>query len=446
MQIDELIVPRWLIPIEPAGTVLENHAIAVHDGRIKAILPVHEARLAFEPGQETVLDTHVVTPGLVNLHTHAAMSLLRGLGDDLPLKAWLETRIWPVEQALMSYQFVLDGTRLACREMLLGGITCFNDMYFFPDAAAQAVSEMGMRASLGITIIDFPSAWASDADDYLSKGLATRDAWRDEPLLSFCLAPHAPYTVSDTSLARLVTLSEHLEIPVHIHLHETETEIAEELLRSGRRPIARIEALGLVGPQLIAVHCVHLDADEIELFARHGVTIAHCPTSNLKLGSGIAPIARCLKAGVRVGLGTDGAASNNRLDMLAELRLAALLAKGSSGRADVFTAHEVLRAATLNGAIGLGLDERIGSLEIDKEADIVAFDLGSFECQPCFDPASHLVFVADRTHVSDVWIRGKTVVRKRQFVGPAASQGGAEGASAVSLWQNRMELRFASLR
>jgi 5-methylthioadenosine/S-adenosylhomocysteine deaminase len=446
MQVDELILPRWIIPIEPQGLVLEDHALAIQDGRIEALLPTAEARLRYRPLKETVLATHVLTPGLVNVHTHAAMTLLRGIGDDLPLHTWLRERIWPIEQALLSREFVLDGTRLACLEMMQGGVTCFSDMYFFPDAAAQAALELGMRACLGITVIDFPTAWASDADDYLQRGLAVRDARRDDPLLSFCLAPHAPYTVGDATLAQMATLSEQLNIPVHIHLHETETEISQEIARSGQRPIERLLSLGLVGPQLLAVHCVHLLPTEVELFAECGVSLAHCPSSNLKLGSGIAPIARCLDAGVRIGLGTDGAASNNRLDMMTEMRLAALLAKGASARPEVFGAHEVLRAATLNGAQALGLEKRIGSLEVGKEADLTAFDLGSLECQPCFDPASHLVFVADRSHVTDVWIRGKSVVQMRQFVGEAVRQAASEGASAVSLWQNRMELRFASLR
>jgi 5-methylthioadenosine/S-adenosylhomocysteine deaminase len=357
---------------------------------------------------------------------------------------WLQTRIWPLEKALMAYDFVLAGTRLACLEMLRGGVTCFNDMYFFPDAAAEAALETGIRAALGITVIDFPTPWANDADDYLNKGLAVRDALRDEPLLSFCLAPHAPYTVNDAAFERLATLSEQLALPLHVHLHETSAEIEEEQARTGARPIARLERLGLIGPQLIAVHCVHLSAAEIALFAQRGVTVAHCPASNLKLASGIAPVAALLAAGVRIGIGTDGAASNNRLDISSEMRLAALLAKGSSGRAEVFSAHEVLRAATLNGATALGLERRIGSIEVGKEGDLAAFDLSAPELEPCFDAAAHLVFTAGREHVSDVWVRGERVVEKRQFVREAARQAASEGASAVALWQNRVKLRIGS--
>jgi len=445
MLIDELIEPRWIVPVEPARTTLENHAIALHEGRIIAILPQEQARSTFQAARVTPLHDHLVTPGLINLHTHAAMTLLRGAGDDLPLEQWLRSRIWPVERALMSHEFVLAGTRLACLEMLRGGVTCFCDMYFFPDAAAQAVLECGMRACLGVPVIDFPTAWASDPDDYLNKGLAVRDAMRDEPMLSFCLAPHAPYTVPDAAFARIVTLSEQLGIGISVHLHETEAEIRDELARSGTRPIARLDRLGLIGPQLTSIHSVHMTPNEIALFAQRGVTVAHCPSSNLKLASGIAPVAQLLDANVRIGLGTDGAASNNRLDVLSEMRLASLLAKGTSGRADIFDVHQVLHAATLAAATALGLEEKIGSIVVGKDADLVAFDLGGLDAQPNFDPVAHLIFVAGREYASHVWVHGECVVQKRQFVKEGTLRAAAEGASAVSLWQNRVRLRFGSL-
>ena len=442
--VDELIEPRWIAPVEPAGSVLENHAIALRDGRIVAILPQEQAHQTYQATRRTTLVDHLVTPGLINLHTHAAMTLLRGAGDDLPLQQWLRERIWPVERALMSHEFVLAGTRLACLEMLRGGVTCFCDMYFFPDAAAQAAREIGMRACVGITVIDLPTAWANDAADYLNKGLAVRDDLRDEPLLSFCLAPHAPYTVADETFKRIATLSEQLEIGIFIHLHETEAEIRDEMSQSGLRPIARLDRLGIIGPQLVSIHSVHMTASEIALFAQRAVTVAHCPSSNLKLGSGIAPVAQFLDAGVRVGLGTDGAASNNRLDVLAEMRLATLLAKGASQRAGVFDAHRVLHAATLAAAAALGLDDRIGSIVVGKDADLVAFDLGGLDALPCFDPVAHLIYVADRQSASHVWVRGDCVVQKRQFVKDAALEAAAEGATTVSLWQNRVRLRFGS--
>lgn len=435
----ELIVPRWIVPIEPAGRILEGHAIGIDaEGTIAALGPAEALRRDFRADVETTLPEHAVIPGLFNLHTHAAMTLLRGLGDDLSLMDWLQTRIWPAEQALLSEEFVASGTRLACLEMLRGGTTSFCDMYFFPDAAGKAALELGMRAHLGLTVIDFATAGGGDADDYLDRGLALFDRMRHEPLLSFSFAPHAPYTIRDATFERIGMLMGQTGLPMQIHLHETEGEIRQEQARHGMRPIGRLERLGLVGPALTAVHAVHLDPGEIALFADRGVSIAHCPASNLKLASGIAPIARYLDAGIPIGIGTDGVASNNRLDMPGEMRLAALLAKGASGRADAFDAHQVLRAATLAGATACGLGDRVGSIVVGKEADLAAFDLGALDFHPIFDVASHLIFVAGREAVTDVWVRGRPVVRKRQFVNPAARAAESKGASDISLWQNRM--------
>ncbi len=445
LPVAELIVPRWIVPIEPAGVVLEGHAIAIDAaGAIAAIGPVADLRAACAAGVETALPDHVVTPGLFNLHTHAAMTLLRGLGDDLPLMQWLSTKIWPVEKALLSEEFVAAGTRLACLEMLRGGTTCFADMYFFPAAAGRAAREIGMRAHLGITVIDLPTAGGGDADDYLDRGLALFDRMRNEPLLSFSFAPHAPYTISDATFDRISMLMGQTGLPMLIHLHETEEEIRREIEQHGLRPAMRLERLGLVGPALTAVHAVHLDDREVALFAERGVSIAHCPASNLKLASGIARIARYLDAGINLGIGTDGSASNNRLDMPAEMRLAALLAKGASGRADVFGAHQVLHAATLAGAKACGLDDRIGSIVVGKQADLVAFDLGALDYQPIFDVASHLIFVAGREAVTDVWVAGKPVVQKRQFVSDGARAAEGKGASAIALWQNRTRSQLAT--
>lgn len=295
-EIDLLLTPRWLIPIEPAGVTLTGYAVAIRAGRIVAVVPAEETRHRFAPRQRVDLPEHVLLPGLVNAHTHAAMTLLRGYADDMALMDWLNGRIWPAEVRHVSSQFVKDGTLLACYEMLRGGITCFNDMYFYPEAAAHAALSAGMRAALGIIVIEFPTDYASDADAYISKGLATRDTLRDQPLINFCMAPHAPYTVSDKSFERIVTLTEQLNLPIHLHLHETHSEINESLAKFGVRPLERLRRLGLLGPNLIAVHAVHLDAPEIEQLAEHGCTLAHCPTSNMKLASGIAPIAEAQKA------------------------------------------------------------------------------------------------------------------------------------------------------
>src|SRR2546422_6006484 len=328
-----LLLPRWVVPVEPAGKVFEDHAVAIRDGRIEAILPALEARARYQEHEPIDLPGQVLIPGLVNAHTHAAMTLMRGLADDLPLMRWLEEHVWPAEKRHVSAEFVRDGTLAACAEMLRGGITCFNDMYFFPDAALEATLEAGMRSAHGIIVIEFPSAYAADAADYVRKGLELRDRYRDEPLASFCLAPHAPYTVSDASFRQIATLAAELDLPVHVHVHETEHEVQGSLAEHGVRPLERLRRLNLVAPNLIAVHAVHLTAEEIALLARHGCSVVHCPSSNLKLASGFAPIAKLAGAGVNLALGTDGAASNNRLDMFEEMRIAALLAKAVAGDA-----------------------------------------------------------------------------------------------------------------
>jgi 5-methylthioadenosine/S-adenosylhomocysteine deaminase len=432
--IDLLIRPEWIIPIEPAGVTLSGHALAVRDRRILALLPDEEALQRYRPQQTIDLPGQVVLPGLVNLHTHAAMSLLRGYADDLPLMRWLGERIWPAESRHAGPDFVRDGTLLACAEMLRGGITTFNDMYFFPDAAAEAARRIGMRAVLGIVVIEFPTRYAADADDYLAKGLATRDSLTDDPLLSFCLAPHAPYTVADKTFRNIATLAGQLEIPVHVHLHETAHEIEESLKQHGVRPIERLRRLGLLGPQLIAVHAVHLDPAEIALLAREACHVAHCPTSNLKLGSGIPPMAAIEAHGLNFGLGTDGAASNNRLDLFHEMRHAALLAKGVSGNAEVLDAHRTLEAATLGGARALGLDRRIGSLLPGKAADLCAVRLDEWLIQPCFDPASHLVYVAGREQVTHTWVEGKLVMSN----GVPTQIGISELLDVAGLWHTRL--------
>ncbi len=432
--IDLLIEPRWLIPIEPRGIVLEDHVVAVSSGRIVDVLPARDAANRYLPARKVALPHQVLIPGLINLHTHAAMALLRGIADDQPLMDWLKTRIWPAETKHVSAAFVRDGTLLACAEMLRGGITCFNDMYFFPEAAADAALSFGMRVALGIIVIEFPTAYASDADDYLSKGLALRDRLRGDPLISFCMAPHAPYTVADRTFERIATLSAQLDLPIHVHIHETKDEIEQSLARHGVRPLERLRRLGLLGPGLIGVHAVHLDEREIALLAENGCTVAHCPTSNMKLASGIAPAVQIEKAGVRLGLGTDGAASNNRLDMFQEMRHAGLLAKVTSGDAAALDAHALLRMATLNGAAALGMEERIGSIQSGKAADLCAIRLDALETNPCFDPASHLVYAAGREHVSHVWVNGVLRVENGVLQGCDTSQ----LLDTVNLWQNKL--------
>jgi 5-methylthioadenosine/S-adenosylhomocysteine deaminase len=414
--------------------VLAQHAVAVRDGVIEAVLPVAEARARYPDVATETLAGHVVIPGLVNAHTHAAMSLMRGLADDLPLMRWLQEHIWPAEAKHVSPRFVRDGTLLACAEMLRGGITCFSDMYFFPDASLEAALACGMRSAHGIIVIEFPSAYASDPADYLRKGLAMRDRYGDEPLASFTLAPHAPYTVSDATFRQIATLAAELDLPVHIHLHETREEIERSLAEHRVRPLERLGRLGLLGPGLIAVHAVHLEHDEIQALARHGSSMVHCPSSNLKLASGFAPVHALSRAGVNLALGTDGAASNNRLDLLQEMRTAALLAKAVAGDAEALPAHAALRAATLGGAQALGLAGITGSIRPGKAADLVALDLSAPELQPCYDPVSQLVYAAGREHVSDVWVAGVRQVRQGQLQNNVLSA----LENPAELWQNAL--------
>lgn len=412
---DLLLLPQWVVPVEPAGT-LADHAVVVQDGRILDVLPADAAQAHYDAAQTLALPGQALIPGLVNLHGHAAMSLFRGFADDLPLMAWLNDRIWPAEKKHVSEAFVRDGTLLAAAEMLSGGITTCNDMYFFPRAAGEAFLQAGMRATLGMIVLEFPSAYASDADDYLAKGLTLRDELKDEPLLSFAFAPHAPYTISDATFGRINTLAEQLGLPIHTHIHETADEIQHSLTQYGVRPLERLARLGLLGPNFIGVHAVHVNDAEIESLAAHGCHVAHCSSSNLKLASGLAPVVELMRAGVNVGLGTDGAASNNRLDLVSEMRMTALLAKGVSGDAAALPAATALKMATLDAARALSLDDKIGSIVPGKRADLVAVDLRGLICQPMFDPISHLVYVAGREHVTHVWVDGKLKLNDRRLV------------------------------
>ena len=410
-----LLHARWIVPVQPDGCVLEHHALAIQDGRILAMLPQAEAATRYRADTTLHLDRHVLIPGLINAHTHASMTLLRGLADDLPLMSWLQDHIWPAEARWVDPDFVRDGTRLALAEMLRGGTTCFNDMYFFPEVTATAVREAGMRACVGLIALDFPTAYARNLDEYLDKGLALHSELQNDPLVRVAFAPHAPYTVSASALERIGRLADELDIPVHIHVHETAAEVADFEAKHGCRPLARLNQLGLVSPRLLAVHMTQLEPVEIDQLAQAGAHVAHCPESNLKLASGFCPSARLDAAGVNLALGTDGAASNNDLDLFGELRTAALLGKGVAGDAAALPAARVLRMATLNGARALGLAADIGSLEPGKAADIVAVDFGQLESAPVYHPISQLVYATGRHQVSDVWIAGRQLLANRQL-------------------------------
>ncbi len=414
-KIDTIIHSSWIATVDPENTLQQDYSIAIHKGRIHDLLPRQELLSKYSTDVEIDLDNHLLIPGLVNTHTHSAMTLMRGLADDLPLMDWLNHHIWPTEQKHVSAEFVYDGSLLACAEMIRGGTTCFNDMYFFPEETARAVEHAGMRAKLGLILIDFPSAWAKDADEYLAKGIELHDQLHSNSLISTAFAPHAPYTVSDEPLKRVATYAEELDIPIHIHLHETAHEVEQAISDSGKRPIERLNDLGLLSPRLLAVHMTQLTDDEVQLIAETGAHVLHCPESNLKLASGFCPSYKLQQAGVNITLGTDGTASNNDLDMIAEMRTAALIAKAVASNASALPAEETLRMATINAAKALGLDSDIGSLEIGKSADITAVDLSAIENQPVYHPVSHLVYSAGRENVSNVWVAGNHLLKDRQL-------------------------------
>jgi 5-methylthioadenosine/S-adenosylhomocysteine deaminase len=432
--VDLRIDAGWIVPIEPRGA-LPDHALIVDAGRVVAVLPSAEADAQYEARERLALPQHALLPGLVNAHTHAAMSLFRGIADDVPLKAWLEQHIWPREARFVTRDFVYDGSLLAAAEMLKGGVTCFSDMYFYPDAAARACRETGIRGMLGIIVIDFPTAYAAHTDAYLEQGLAIHDEYRHLPTLHFSLAPHAPYTVGDRAWDQIVMYARELQLPIHTHVAETAHEVAGSRERHGVTPLARLHRLGATGPGFIGIHGVHLEAADIDLLATHGGSIVHCPVSNMKLGAGIAPVAALLARGVNVALGTDGAASNNRLDILGEARIAALLAKVTAHDPSVLPAQQALEMATLGGARALGLDERLGSLVPGKEADVVAVDLSAADTRPCYDPVSHLVHVTGSDRVTDVWVGGRRVVAERRLT---STDEGAIAARA-HIWQERLK-------
>ncbi len=410
MQVDTLINARWIIPVEPHEVILEHYALVIHDGHILDILPQQQAQEKYQAQQQENLLNHALIPGFINAHTHVAMTLFRGIADDLPLMDWLEKHIWPLEKKWANEAFVRDGTDLAIAEMLRGGTTCFNDMYFFPEITAHQAIQHGIRANTGLIMIDFPTLWADGPEQYIEKGLALHDELRHEPLIRTPFAPHAPYTVSDEPLRQINALADELNLPIHMHVHETHFEVSQ-----GERPLKRLHDLGLITPAFIAVHMTQLTSSEITKFAQTGAHIVHCPESNLKLASGFCPVQKCLDAGINVALGTDGAASNNDLDMLGEMRTAALLAKGVAEDASAVSAATALRMATLNGAKALAIDDITGSLTKGKAADICAIDLSELATQPLYNAITQIVYAASRHQVSDVWVAGKQCLKNKQL-------------------------------
>lgn len=407
--IDTLIAARWVVPIEPAGRVCDEHALAVHQGRIVALGPTAELLQRFSPRERIDRPSHVLLPGFVNTHTHAAMTLLRGAAESSSFDHWLKQQVWPLEQRWMDAEYVRDGTELAIADMLTSGTTCFADMHLFPEVVAQTASASRMRACIGLPVLDAPTVWAGSANEYLEKGLRLHDEYRDDPLITTALAPYAPWAVGDDSLIRVRRAADELELPMTMHVNETRAEAAA----GGERAIVRLERLGLLSPLLTAVHMVHVAPADIDRVAAGGSHVAHCPQSNLKLGNGACPVPLLKERGINITLGTDGAASNNDLSMLDEMRSAALLASGLYPDEPQITAHDWLRIATLNGAQALGLNEIIGSLTPGKWADLCCIDLGRPHTQPVYDPAAQIVHAASRDQVSDVWVAGRALVRDR---------------------------------
>ncbi len=435
--VDHIVHARWLLPVVPRDSLLEEHSVALSEGRIVAIAPRAELAHRFAAPAETTLAHQVLLPGLVNAHGHLAMTLLRGLADDHALMEWLQQHIWPAEARWVGEEFVRAGTRLAIAEMLASGTTCASDMYFFPDVVAATVIETGFRAQIAFPVMDHPSAWASGAEEYLAKGLQVRDDYRGNPRLSFAFGPHAPYTNGDAILARIAMLAAELDAPVQMHVHETAGEVRDAIAQHGNRPLARLAALGLLSPRFQAVHMTQVAPADLELLARERVQVIHCPSSNLKLAAGFCPVHALGGAGINVALGTDGAASNNTLDLFAEMRLAALLAKGSSGDPTALSAHAALRMATLGGAEALGLADRIGSLEPGKDADMIAVDVRRLGCQPVYDLHSALVYTGSGSAVTHAWIEGRELL-----AGERAGALDPERLRAdAALWRERIVAR-----
>ncbi|OJY93741.1 MAG: N-ethylammeline chlorohydrolase [Lysobacterales bacterium 63-13] len=432
--VDLQIEARWVIPVEPQGVVLESHAVVVDADRIVAILPIAEARQRFAPRERVELGEHALIPGLVNAHTHNPMTLMRGLADDVPFMVWLKEHVWPAEAKVMGPEFVRDGVELAIAEMIRGGTTCCNENYFFPDVQAATYAKYGFRSLIGLPVIEFPTPWAQSRDEYFDKALSVHDALRDEPLIGTAFAPHAPYTVANESFERIHLLSDQLDLPVHLHLHETADEINDSLRDFGMRPFARIKQIGLVNERLIAVHMTQLSEAEIHDCAAHGVSIVHNVESNMKLLSGFCPAEAIRRAGVNLAIGTDGCASNNDLDLFGEMRSAALVGKLVANDAAAMSAASVLRAATMGSARALGWQDRIGSIEVGKQADLAAVDLGTIESQPVYNVVSQLIYAAGRHQVSDVWIAGVRKLRNRELTGMDTT----EILSKARRWRERI--------
>lgn len=412
---DSILSAGWVVPVQPRGEVLRNHCLAIRGEKIIALFPARELS-RWESDELLQLPQHVLLPGLVNAHAHGAMSLLRGYADDLPLMPWLQEHIWPAEAEHVSAEFVRDGTQLAMAEMLRSGTTTCSDMYFFPEVTAGLCEQAGLRCQVAFPVFEMPSAWGSGVDEYISKGLALHDELKGRPGVTVAFGPHSTYAVPEDGLRRIATLAAELDMPVHVHLHETGAEVQQAFDACGERPVETLRRLGLLGPRTQCVHMTELVDSDIASLVDTGAHVVHCPNSNMKLASGACPVSELIAAGVNVALGTDGAASNNALNLFREMHTAALLAKLRDGDATSMPAFAALEMATLGGARALGLEQRIGSLIPGKEADVIAVNLSDPATQPLYNPVSQLVYCASGAEVSHSWIAGRAVMHERELL------------------------------
>lgn len=414
--IDQLIHAQWIITGAGNNQTLENHSLAINAGVIKDILPHKTASERYTAKTTEHFNTHAITPGFINAHTHIAMNYFRGLADDLALMNWLNNYIWPAEKKWVSHDFVRDASLFAMAEMIRSGTTCFNDMYFFLQATAEAAEIAGMRAHIGMTVIEFPTNWAQNTEEYFVRGLEFFEEYKNHPLITATLAPHAPYTVSDQSMLRVQQIAEQYQLKINLHLHETNDEVTQSLKQFNKRPIHRLHDLGLISPHLIAIHMTQINDEDLRYLQQSKPSVVHCPESNMKLASGICPVEKLRAAGINVALGTDGAASNNDLNMLGEMRSAAFLAKLATLNPENLSAEQALKMATAHGATALGIDHITGSLEKGKAADFVAINLDALETMPIYHPLSQIVYAASRQQVTDVWVAGKQLMKNRELL------------------------------
>ena len=411
--VDRLIHAKWIIT---DTEVLEKHALAIKNGMIHALLSSKDIVKQYTADHTENYSAHALLPGFINAHTHIAMNYFRGLADDLALMNWLNNYIWPAEKKWVSHEFVRDASLFAMAEMIRSGTTCFNDMYFYLQATAEAAEIAGMRAHIGITVLEFPTNWAQNTDDYFTRGLEFLDHYKNHPYVTPTLAPHAPYTVSDESMLRVKELAERYDIKINLHLHETADEVNQSIAKIGKRPIKRLHELGLLSPRLIAIHMTQINDEDLAILETTKPQVVHCPESNMKLASGICPVTKLQARGINVTLGTDGAASNNDLNMLGEMRSAAFLAKLSTQNPETLRAEETIQMATANGAKALGIDQITGSIRVGKAADFAVIHLEEIETLPLYHPTSQIVYAASRHQVTDVWVAGKQLLKNHKLI------------------------------